>query len=158
MPLDVGGHPAENRGIHAGTDEDAHEWRGLGDVPLGFSPELRTPPFPATHVRVGTGHRTRTRDYPVIGDTTADPLSKSVHSTHATSCRIFTGEVLLSTARSGPSTVLSLQLRSAYRVFDHASDGPPREIPRLNMPPKAGAVSVQLFEGLVSTVSPACGC
>jgi hypothetical protein len=23
--------------------------------PLGFSPELRTPPLPATHVRVGTG-------------------------------------------------------------------------------------------------------
>ena len=35
--------------------------------PLGFSPELRTPPLPATHVRVGTGHRALTRDY-VIDD------------------------------------------------------------------------------------------
>ena len=31
-------------------------------VPLGFYPELRTPPLPATHVRVETGlkHRPRT--------------------------------------------------------------------------------------------------
>ena len=29
--------------------------------PLGFFPELRTPPLPATHVRAGTGHRTLTR-------------------------------------------------------------------------------------------------
>jgi hypothetical protein len=61
---------------------------------LGFSLELRTPPLPATHVQVETGHRTRTRDYPVIGDT-ADPLSKSVHSSHATSCRTLTRKVLL---------------------------------------------------------------
>ncbi|MFF2409477.1 contact-dependent growth inhibition system immunity protein [Streptomyces sp. NPDC058092] len=56
---------------------------------LGFSPELRTPPLPATHVRAGTGHRTRTRGYPVVGDIAA-PLSESAHSTHATSCRTCT--------------------------------------------------------------------
>jgi hypothetical protein len=53
---------------------------------LGFSPELRTPPLPATHVQVETGHRTRTRDYPVIG-ATADPLSKG-QSTHHTRPRV----------------------------------------------------------------------
>jgi hypothetical protein len=56
---------------------------------LGFSPELRTPPLPATHVQVGTGHRTGARGYPGIGAIT-DPLSKSAHSTHATSCRTCT--------------------------------------------------------------------
>jgi len=33
--------------------------------------ELRTPPLPAAHVEVGTGHRTQARDYVI--DATADP-------------------------------------------------------------------------------------
>ena len=33
---------------------------GWNERPLGFSPELRTPPLRATHVEVGTGHRART--------------------------------------------------------------------------------------------------
>src|SRR5688572_22688772 len=61
----------ENFDIHPGLNVTRHR-RGLTCVhpsglplacgprmeraPLGFSPELRTPPLPATHVRVGTGH------------------------------------------------------------------------------------------------------
>jgi hypothetical protein len=59
------------------------------------------------HVRVGTDHRTLTRDYPVIGGV-ADPLSKSVHSTHATSCRTFTWEVPPTNAGTRASTILIL--------------------------------------------------
>src|ERR1035437_4561141 len=54
--------------------------------PLGLTPELRTPPLPATHVRVGTGHRVLARNY------TTDqgrPSYVRVHSLRATSCRNF---------------------------------------------------------------------
>ncbi len=45
-------------------------------APLGFYPELRTPPLPATHVRVGTGlkHRPRTTQ-----PTTSPPIRESTH-------------------------------------------------------------------------------
>src|SRR5664279_4188172 len=52
--------------------------------PLGLNPELRTPPLPATHVRVGTDHRVLARNY------TTDqgrPSYLRVHSLRATSCR-----------------------------------------------------------------------
>lgn len=74
---------------------------------LGFFPELRTQPLPATHVQAGTGLRTRTRDYPVIG-ATADPLSKSIHSAHATSCRTFTWKVPLDSAGTRTWAILIL--------------------------------------------------
>jgi hypothetical protein len=51
--------------------------------PLGLSPELRTPPLPATHVRAGTGHE-HCPGYVI--DNTAD-LQPTRHLTHATSCR-----------------------------------------------------------------------
>lgn len=97
---------------------------------LGFFLELRTPPLPATHVQAGTGHRTRTRDYPVIG-VTADPLSESVHSAHATSCRTFTWRVLLSCDDLDPRQVPSLQVRGTLHVSDHPPDTLPRESARL---------------------------
>src|SRR5664280_2439655 len=63
--------------------------------PLGLNPELRTPPLPATHVRAGTGHRVRARNY------TTDqgrPSYLRVHSPCATSCRNF---LLVSTLITG---------------------------------------------------------
>ena len=51
--------------------------------PLGLSPELRTPPLPATHVRAGTGHE-HCPGYVI--DNTAD-LQSTRHLPHATSCR-----------------------------------------------------------------------
>src|SRR5450759_1779091 len=54
--------------------------------PSGLNPELRTPPLPATHVRVGTGPRVLARNY------TTDqgrPSYLRVHSLRATSCRNF---------------------------------------------------------------------
>jgi hypothetical protein len=86
---------------------------------LGFSPELRTPPLPATHVQVGTGYRTRTRDYPVTGDI-ADPLSKSVHSTPATSCRTFTRQVSFWGERSGVENLDHLKPAEAPVVVSAA--------------------------------------
>ena len=82
---------------------------------FGFSLELRTPPLPATHVQVGTGHRTRTRSYPVVGDI-ADPLSKSTHSTHATSCRTCTQKVPSRCDDRSPRQASSSQLRRHFRV------------------------------------------
>ena len=38
--------------------------RWMEQRPLGLSPELRTPPLPATHVRLGTGHRAQARATP----------------------------------------------------------------------------------------------
>ena len=52
--------------------------------PLGFSPELRTPPLPATHVRAGTGHGHWPGTTP---STSVEPPISVVHSTRATSCR-----------------------------------------------------------------------
>ena len=49
-------------------------WPPDGTGVLGLSPELRTPPLPATHVKAGTGHRTLTRDYVI--DITADLQSQ----------------------------------------------------------------------------------
>jgi hypothetical protein len=97
---------------------------------LGFSLELHTPPLPATHVRVGTGHRTLTRGYSVV-DAIADPLSKRAHSTHATSCRTFTWRVLLSCDDLDPRQVPLLQVRSTLRVSDHPPDALSRESARL---------------------------
>lgn len=56
---------------------DAFQFGAVGDAleVVGLSPELRTPPLPATHVRVGTSHRKRTRGYPDIGDIAA-PLQE----------------------------------------------------------------------------------
>ena len=51
--------------------------------PLGLSPELRTPPLPATHVRAGTGHE-HCPGYVI--DNTAD-LQPTRHLPHATSSR-----------------------------------------------------------------------
>lgn len=52
--------------------------------PLGFSPELRTPPLPATHVKVETDHEhftgTRCRLH-------TQPSNQRTHSHRATSCR-----------------------------------------------------------------------
>ena len=97
---------------------------------LGFYLELRTPPLPATHVQAETGHRTRTRDYPDIGDT-ADPLSKSIHSTHATSCRTCTQKVPSCWYDWDLRQASSLQLRRHFRFFDHDLDAPRNETRRL---------------------------
>ena len=85
---------------------------------LGFSPELRTPPLPATHVQVETGHRTRTRDYPVIG-ATADPLSKG-QSTHHTRPRVARPpeRCSLVLGRTGLQTPSFSQVRSTFPRSD----------------------------------------
>ena len=57
--------------------------RWMEQQPLGVPPELRTLPLPATHVRTGTGHRTRTRTTPPASPTS----NRCSRSTRATSCR-----------------------------------------------------------------------
>jgi hypothetical protein len=52
--------------------------------PSGLNPELRTPPLPAAHVRAGTGHRARARNYATDN---SRPSCLRVHSQRATSCR-----------------------------------------------------------------------
>jgi hypothetical protein len=69
---------------------------GWNSNPWASSPELRTPPLPATHVRSGTGHRTRTRTTPPTSSTS----NRCNHSTRATSCR--TAERGLACASSSP--------------------------------------------------------
>jgi hypothetical protein len=52
--LNVTGHHRGFTGVHpSGLPLACGPWMAQG--PLGFSPELRTPPLPATHVQVGTG-------------------------------------------------------------------------------------------------------
>ena len=53
-------------------------------APLGLSPELRTPPLPATHVRAGTGLEHAPGTTP---STSRRPSNPRVHSQRATSCR-----------------------------------------------------------------------
>jgi len=63
----------------------------MEQTPLGLSLELRTPPLPATHVKVGTGPE-HCPSYVI--DNTAD-LQLTSHLPHATSCRTIRGIPLL---------------------------------------------------------------
>ena len=56
---------------------------GWNGNPWATTPELRTSPLPVTHVRLGTGPRTLTRNYSFDNPN----LQEVVHSTRATSCR-----------------------------------------------------------------------
>ena len=69
-------------------------------APLGFPPELRTPPSPATHVRVGTGTWALAR---ATSPSPTRPPSRS-HSLRAPSCRTTRSRLLSPTTRRSSST------------------------------------------------------
>jgi hypothetical protein len=56
----------------------------MGRGSLGFFPELRTPPLPATHIRAGDRPWTLARNYTFDISRTSN---RCVHSSRATSCR-----------------------------------------------------------------------
>jgi hypothetical protein len=90
---------------------------------LGFLPELRTPPFPATHVRMGTfhGHWHRTTPWtsvePPIGAFTHLVRSRVAPSRRPVRCAVLPGHPTLSDAPPASPTAQSSHLAYRHRPF-----------------------------------------
>ena len=90
---------------------------------IRLSLELRTPPLPATHVKVGTGPE-HCPGYVI--DNTAD-LQPTRHLPHATSCRTIR-EVPFMPVELNPRQVQFSQHIRAFSPYDPPQPSPPRWI------------------------------
>src|SRR5215211_2024098 len=87
----------------------------MGRGSLGFSPELRTPPLPATHVRAGTGHG----HWP--GTTPSTSIEPPIGAfTHLVRPRVAPSRRSRSARRAVPPGYLTLtRRRLPYRLLTH---------------------------------------
>jgi hypothetical protein len=105
LQLPIGG-ASRNEGIIEGSlrspvrSSPSPVAAGWNSSPWALSPELRTPPLPATHVRLGTGHRTLTW----ATSSTSSTSNRCIHSTRATSCRTHHRDFAHGVLRAVPPT------------------------------------------------------